>query len=949
MNQLEELFSDRHIGSNQLEIDDMLNYLGYEEIDDLIKDALPSAIYDQQEYDDKFFSEYEVHTVLKEIASKNKIFKNYIGMGYNDSILPAVIKRNVLEDPGWYTAYTPYQPEISQGRLEALLNFQHLIVDLTDLDIANASLLDEATAAAEAMQIMYRSDKNDRNALLISKYCHPQTIAVVEVRAKSLGLDLVIGDLNDFNGDVFFGAIVQNPDTLGRIHDFSDFINKVHESNALVSMSVDILSLVMLKTPGEMDADIAFGSAQRFGVPLGYGGPHAAFISTRQEFKRLLPGRLVGLSVDELGKPALRLALQTREQHIRREKATSNICTAQVLLAVIAGFYAVYHGPKGLNRIAKKVNFMTYLTMKNLSKHGYQIINENFFDTLTIFTNDKTDIIMHRAEEHEVNLRKINDLQIGVSLDETTNIQDVNLLIEIFSEQSVDIVMDKFINQDYYFDKSLTRETKFLDHPTFHKYHSETEMMRYLNRLKKKDIALDQSMIALGSCTMKLNSASSMIPISWPEFANLHPFAPTHQSVGYQEVIGDLSEMLTELTGFDSVSFQPNAGSQGEYAGLLVINKWHHENNSLNRKVCLIPSSAHGTNPASAKMAGLDVVIVACDQDGNIDIDDLSQKAEEYKNNLACLMITYPSTHGVFESTIKEICEIIHNNGGLVYMDGANLNALVGICKPGNIGPDVAHFNLHKTFSIPHGGGGPGVGPIGVVKELSHLLPNHPVIKHAGPDSGIGPVAAAPWGSASILVISWVYMKMMGYKKLQLATKIAILNANYIAKKLEPHFKILYKGLNELVAHECIVDLRVFQESSSVNAEDIAKRLIDYGFHAPTMSWPVTNTFMIEPTESESKTEIDRFCDAMINISNEIKKIVDGTWLIDDNPIIHAPHTAEMALALEWKHCYSREEAAFPLASIRSNKYWAPVSRINNAFGDKNLFCSCPPIESLVS
>ncbi len=949
MNQLEELFSDRHIGSNQLDIDEMLNYLSYDKLDDLIEDVLPSAIYDQPKYDDACFSEYEVHKVLKEIASKNKIFKNYIGMGYNDSILPAVIKRNVLEDPGWYTAYTPYQPEISQGRLEALLNFQHLIIDLTGLDIANASLLDEATAAAEAMQIMYRSDNTERNSLLISKDCHPQTIAVVEVRAKSFGLNLVIGDINDFDGDIFFGVIVQNPDTLGRVHDFSNFINDVHESNSLISMSVDLLSLVMLKTPGEMNADIAFGSAQRFGVPLGYGGPHAAFISTKQEFKRLLPGRLVGLSIDHLGKPALRLALQTREQHIRREKATSNICTAQVLLAVIAGFYAVYHGPKGLQRIAKKVNAMTHLTMKNLSKHGYDILNENFFDTLTIFTNDNTDVIMQRAEARGVNLRKINNLQVSIALDETTNIKDVNLLIEIFSEQSVDIDINEINDQAYYFDKSLTRKTNILDHPTFHKYHSETEMMRYLNRLKKKDIALDQSMIALGSCTMKLNSASSMIPISWPEFANLHPFAPINQSIGYQEIIENLAEMLTELTGFDSVSFQPNAGSQGEYAGLLVINKWHQENNAPNRKICLIPSSAHGTNPASAKMAGLDVVIVACDQDGNIDIDDLSQKAEQYKNNLACLMITYPSTHGVFESTIIEICEIIHQKGGLVYMDGANLNALVGICKPGHIGPDVAHFNLHKTFSIPHGGGGPGVGPIGVVKKLSHLLPNHPIIKDAGPVSGIGPVAAAPWGSASILVISWVYMKMMGYKKLQLATKIAILNANYIAKKLEPHFQILYKGLNELVAHECIVDLRVFKESSSVTAEDIAKRLIDYGFHAPTMSWPVTNTFMIEPTESESKTEIDRFCNAMIHIASEIKKVVDGTWLVNDNPIINAPHTAEMVISTEWNHCYLREEAAFPLTAIRSNKYWSPVGRINNAFGDKNLFCSCPPIESLVS
>ena len=948
MNYFEEHFSTRHIGPSEKEIGSMLDFLGYNDLDHLISDALPSDIFSHNEYEDIFYSEQSVHEELKKIANKNLVFKNFIGMGYSNSVLPSVIKRNVLEDPGWYTAYTPYQPEISQGRLEALLNFQHLIIDLTGLDIANASLLDEATAAAESMQIMYRSDPKNRNSLLIHRNCHPQVIAVVKLRGDSLGINIIVGDIKQFNANDFFGVILQNPDTYGAIYDYSAFIKKIHDSNSLVAIGTDLLSLTLIKTPAEMGADISFGSAQRFGVPLGFGGPHAAFIAIKQEFKRLLPGRLVGLSVDKLNKPALRLALQTREQHIRREKATSNICTAQVLLAVIAGFYAVYHGPEGLKKIAKKIHIMTNILSQALINSNFQIIQEMFFDTLTIMTKDKTDKIISDAEKLKINLRKINNEMVGVALDETTNLSDLNKLVKIFTGIDQHYTEIDLLSGAISIDKTLIRKTDFLQHPTFHKYHSETEMMRYLNRLKSKDIALDQSMIPLGSCTMKLNSAAEMVPISWPEFSEIHPFSPNYQTEGYMQIIDELSSMLTELTGFNSISFQPNAGSQGEYAGLLVIKKWHQEQGSLSRNICLIPSSAHGTNPASAKMAGLDVVIIKCDSDGNVDIEDLKEKALLHENNLACLMITYPSTHGVFESTIKEICTIIHDQGGLVYMDGANLNALVGICKPGLIGADVAHFNLHKTFAIPHGGGGPGVGPIGTVKKLAHLLPNHPLNEFAGPDTGIGPVSAAPWGSASILVISWVYMKLMGLNKLKLATKIAILNANYIAKKVESHYKILFKGINQLVAHECIIDLRIFKEFSGITAEDIAKRLIDYGFHAPTMSWPVPNTFMVEPTESESKFEIDRFCSAMIQIAEEIKKITKKEWSVEDNPIINAPHTSEMLLTTDWKHCYTREEAAYPLASIRNNKYWCPVARIDNVFGDKNLFCSCPPIETIV-
>ncbi len=949
MHELRETFSSRHIGPSEIEIKEMLDFLNYESLDDLILDALPHSIYNERDDEEIFLSEYELHNNLSLIAKQNALFNNFIGLGYYNSILPSVIKRNVLEDPGWYTAYTPYQPEISQGRLEALLNFQHLVIDLTGLDIANASLLDEATAAAEAMLMMYRSDKKERNSILVSDSCHPQTIELLKIRAASMGIDVDVNQFNAFQPETHFGVIVQNPDTYGNVFDFSSLIQNVHENGAMVAMATDLLSLVIMKTPGDMNADIAFGSAQRFGVPLGYGGPHAAFIATKEELKRMLPGRLVGLSVDSLDRPALRLALQTREQHIRREKATSNICTAQVLLAVIAAFYAVYHGADGLKKIAKRVQAFTNLMCQQLESSGFKVLNENFFDTITVFTGDQTSEILNRAEKLNTNLRIVDDQHLSFSIDETHSHNDIALLMEIFTINNKVFTDHDLLNLDIRFEDSLKRQSSFLQHPTFQKYHSETEMMRYLKRLKSKDIALDESMIPLGSCTMKLNSSAAMIPISWPEFANLHPFVPINQASGYIQIINELISMLTELTGFHDVSLQPNAGSQGEYAGLLVIKKWHEENHSSNRKVCLIPSSAHGTNPASAKIAGLDVVIVACDDEGNIDVADLRQKAEDNKDNLACLMITYPSTHGVFESSIIEICEIVHQFGGLVYMDGANLNALVGICKPGEIGPDVAHFNLHKTFSIPHGGGGPGVGPIGVVKKLSHLLPNHPLIAEAGPQTGIGPIAAAPWGSASILIISWIYMKLMGFDKLKLATKIAILNANYLAKSLEANYKILFKGENNLVAHECIVDLRMFKESVNITAEDIAKRLIDFGYHAPTMSWPVLNTFMIEPTESESKAEIDKFCNAMNKIADEINRISKGVWLTEDNPIINSPHTAEMVTNDNWDHCYSREEAVFPLVSVQNNKYWPPVGRINNAFGDKNLFCSCPPIESTVS
>ena len=873
-------------------------------------------------------------------------------MGYYNSLTPNVILRNILENPGWYTSYTPYQPEVAQGRLEMLLNFQQLIIDLTGMDIANASLLDEATAAAEAVGLCQRLDKSESNKIFISDSCNPQTIDLIKTRTEPFGLELFIGNDKEYLSkikDNLICGVLAYPGTLGDIKDPSEIISQIHKKNGKVILISDLLSLTKLKTPAELGADIAVGSAQRFGIPMGYGGPHAAFIATKEELKRMLPGRLVGLSVDSLDRPALRLALQTREQHIRREKATSNICTAQVLLAVIAGFYAVYHGADGLKKIAQRVHAFTNLLYQELIDSGFKVLNQNFFDTLTIFTDDQTSEILSRAKKLKTNLRQVDNQHIALSIDETHSHDNIALLIEIFTSKKKLSNDQDLLNLGMHIDDSLIRESSFLQHPTFQKYHSETEMMRYLKRLKTKDIALDESMIPLGSCTMKLNSSAAMIPISWPEFANLHPFVPIEQASGYMHIIDSLGSMLTELTGFHSVSLQPNAGSQGEYAGLLVIKKWHEENHSINRKICLIPSSAHGTNPASAKVAGLEVVIIACDNEGNIDINDLKQKAQEYKDDLACLMVTYPSTHGVFENSIIEICEIVHQYGGLVYMDGANLNALVGICKPGKIGPDVAHFNLHKTFSIPHGGGGPGVGPIGVVEKLSHLLPNHPLIEEAGPKTGIGPIAAAPWGSASILIISWIYMKLMGFDRLKFATKIAILNANYLAKKLEVDYKILFKGENSLVAHECIVDLRLFKELVNVTAEDIAKRLIDFGFHAPTMSWPVANTFMIEPTESESKSEIDKFCNAMNKIAQEINKISEGIWSKEDNPIINSPHTAEMVTNNDWNHCYSREEAVFPLVAVQNNKYWPPVGRINNAFGDKNLFCSCPPIESTVS
>ncbi|SDA55225.1 glycine dehydrogenase [Pseudomonas sp. NFPP33] len=937
-------FIARHIGPRDADTTAMLELLGYDSVDALTGAVIPESIKGTSILGEQpGLSEADALAKIKAIAAKNLQFKNFIGQGYYGTHTPSPILRNLLENPAWYTAYTPYQPEISQGRLEALLNFQTLISDLTGMQIANASLLDEATAAAEAMTFCKRLSKNKAaNTFFVSRHCHPQTLDVLRTRAEPLGIDIEVGDEATItDASAYFGALLQYPASNGDIFDYRALVERFHAANALVAVAADLLALTLLTPPGEFGADVALGSAQRFGVPLGFGGPHAAYFATRDAFKRDMPGRLVGMSVDRFGKPALRLAMQTREQHIRREKATSNICTAQVLLANIASMYAVYHGPKGLTEIAQRVHSFTAILALGLTKLGHSVEQQHFFDTLSIKTGAKTAELHAKARAAGINLREIDAERLGLSLDETTDQAAVEALLALFAgDQAAPAVSDLAAQIASRLPQGLLRQSAILQHEVFNRYHSETELMRYLRKLADKDLALDRSMIPLGSCTMKLNAASEMIPVTWPEFGNLHPFAPVEQAAGYTQLTTELEAMLCAATGYDAVSLQPNAGSQGEYAGLLAIRAYHLSRGDDQRDICLIPQSAHGTNPATASMAGMRVVVTACDARGNVDIADLKAKAEEHKDRLAAIMITYPSTHGVFEEGIREICQIIHDNGGQVYIDGANMNAMVGLCAPGQFGGDVSHLNLHKTFCIPHGGGGPGVGPIGVKSHLAPFLPGH---GHMARKQGA--VSAAPFGSASILPITWMYITMMGGNGLKRASQMAILNANYIARRLEEHYPVLYSGEGGLVAHECILDIRPLKDSSGISVDDVAKRLIDFGFHAPTMSFPVAGTLMIEPTESESKEELDRFCDAMIAIREEIRAVEQGRLDKDDNPLKNAPHTA-LELVGEWHHAYSREQAVYPLASLIEAKYWPPVGRVDNVYGDRNLVCACPSIEA---
>ena len=940
-------FIKRHIGTSKEEQSKMLNELGYESLDDLIKDTVPEKIHFKDELSiGEPNSEHEALRKLKIVSKKNQIYSNFIGMGYYGTYTPNVIVRNILENPGWYTSYTPYQPEVAQGRLEMLLNFQQMIIDFTGMDIANASLLDEGTAVAEAMGLSHRINKNDSNLIFISENCHPQTIDVVKTRAEPMGLKMIVGndneELDKLKEDLVCG-IIQYPGTLGDIKDPSESISKIHKKKGKAILACDLLALAKLKTPRELGADIAVGSSQRFGIPMGYGGPHAAFFATKDEFKRSMPGRIIGVSVDRHGNKAYRLSLQTREQHIRRDKATSNICTAQALLAIVSAAYAIYHGPEGIRAISERVSQLAKNFSDKLKQSGYKLYSDSFFDTVTIITKDKTEQIYKNALDNKVNIRKVNSSMLSISFDEKKNVYRANQLLKIFN--CTESIKENPTESLSNLPKSLLRSSKYLEHPIFNTYHSETEMVRYLKKLENKDISLNRSMIALGSCTMKLNAVAEMMPITWREFAEPHPFAPIEQMYGFRTLFSDLKNWLRSITGFSGVSLQPNAGAQGEYAGLMVIRKYHSERSESNRNVCLIPSSAHGTNPASAQMAGMKVVVVNCDKDGNVDYEDLKNKAEKHSENLGALMVTYPSTHGVFEEKIIDICELIHKHRGQVYMDGANLNALVGISKPGNFGPDVCHINLHKTFSIPHGGGGPGMGPIACKKHLEIYLPSHSVIKDCGPANGIGAVSAAPWGSSSILPISWMYIKMMGSDGLKLATQNAILNANYVAKKLKNHFPILYAGKNGNVAHECIIDIRNIKSETGVTEEDIAKRLVDFGFHAPTMSWPVPGTMMIEPTESESLSELNRFCDTLIKIKSEIDKIMSGEFDEIDNPIKNAPHTNLELTSNNWNHKYSREEAAYPEKFLKANKFWPPVARVDNVHGDKNIYCTCPSMD----
>ena len=945
---LDDQFVNRHVDPTPNEIDEMLKELGVSSLDALIDQTVPSSIRFQKDLNlPEAKSEHEALKQLKSIASQNQVFRSLMGMGYYDCITPAAIQRNILENPSWYTAYTPYQPEIAQGRLEALLNFQTLISDLTGLEISNSSLLDEATAAAEAMSMSLGVCKNKANAFFVSQNCHPQTIELLHTRAKPLGVEIIVGDHQEFDFNTpIFGALLQYPTTEGKICDYREFVEKVHEQKALVTVAADPLSLALLTPPGEWGADIAVGSTQRFGVPLGYGGPHAAYFATKEKYKRQLPGRLVGVSKDTQGKPALRLALQTREQHIRRDRATSNICTAQVLLAVIASTYAVYHGPNGIKRIAEKVHRMTVTLAEGLKRIGYSISSEPYFDTLKVETENQQ-AILEAAQEQKINLRSYDDGAVGISLDETTTVAEIVTLLQIFAgKETLPFRLEELVPElTFEFPDPFTRTSDYLTEPVFNQYHSETKLVRYLNHLQSKDLSLTTSMIPLGSCTMKLNAAAEMYPVTWAEFGKIHPFAPKAQTQGYQTLFKQLRQWLAEITGFADISLQPNAGAQGEYTGLLVIRQYHEMRGESHRNICLIPESAHGTNPASAVMCGMKVVPISCNERGDIDLDELRAKAEKYSENLAALMVTYPSTHGVFETEIQTICETIHAHGGQVYLDGANMNAQVGLCRPGDYGADVCHLNLHKTFCIPHGGGGPGMGPIGVASHLVPFLPRHPVIE-TGSEQGIGAVSAAPWGSPSILPISWMFIAMMGGKGLTHASKVAILNANYIAHRLDDSYPVLYKGNAGLVAHECIIDLRLVKKSADIGVDDIAKRLMDFGFHAPTVSWPVAGTMMVEPTESESKEELDRFCDAMIAIREEIRSIESGEVDAEDNPLKNAPHTHEMLIGDNWQYSYSREKAAYPSDWLRNYKFWPAVGRIDNAYGDRNLVCSCVGMEA---
>jgi glycine dehydrogenase len=949
MAELTEAFVERHVGPSPAELAKMLSELGFATVDELTASAVPASIRSSAPLSlDAAATETETIEELRAYAGSNRVVRSLIGLGYHGTITPPVIQRNVLEDPSWYTAYTPYQPEISQGRLEALLNFQTVVSDLTGTELANASLLDEPTAAAEAMAMARRlAPASASFRFVVDEGCHPHTIAVVQTRAEPLGIAVEVGDAASLidDGDAPFGVLVQNPSTTGEVRDLGPLVDVAHARGAQVIAATDLVACCVMTPPGEQGADIVVGSAQRFGVPMGFGGPHAGFIGTRSTNARSLPGRLVGVSRDDAGRVALRLALQTREQHIRREKATSNICTAQVLLAVVASMYAVYHGPVGLRRIAARVNSLASTLAARLRQAGFVVVHDAFFDTITIEVTSAAEAVVRRALEHDFNIRLVDADHVTIALDETTTEADVNLLARALGVAGAGTATD-FTSGESAIPEALRRTTPYLTHPVFHAHHSETSMLRYLRVLSDKDIALDRSMIPLGSCTMKLNATTEMAPISWNEWAGLHPFAPLSQAGGYLALFRDLERWLCEITGYDAVSLQPNAGSQGEYAGLLAIRAYHRSRGDADRVVCLIPASAHGTNPASAVMAGFEVVVVACDEHGNVDLDDLRAEIDTHRARLGALMVTYPSTHGVFEDEITAVCDLVHEAGGQVYLDGANLNAMVGLARPGKFGADVSHLNLHKTFCIPHGGGGPGVGPIGVRAHLAPFLPNHPLVPAAGPATGIGPVAGAPWGSALILTIPWAYIRAMGPDGLRIATQVAILNANYVAKRLAPHYPILYTGDSGLVAHECILDLRAITKQTGITVDDVAKRLIDYGIHAPTMSFPVAGTLMVEPTESENLEELDRFCSAMIAIRDEINEVASGALDRTDNPLTNAPHTAEEVTADEWQHAYPRSRAAYPVPSLRRTKYWPPVGRIDGAQGDRNLMCSCPPLSA---
>lgn len=945
-------FIARHIGPSADETAAMLATLGAESLEALTRDTVPGTI-----LRDPFItvgeplSEREALAKLRRIANKNKVLTSFIGMGYYDTLVPNVILRNVLENPGWYTAYTPYQPEIAQGRLEAILNFQTMTMDLTGLEMASASLLDEATAAAEAMAMAKRVSKSKSNSFFVADNVYPQTIDVVKTRAEMFGFEVIVEPAAHAVKHDVFGALLQYPDRTGELHNLEKLIAAIQANNGIVAVAADIMSLVLLKSPGEMGADMVLGSAQRFGVPMGYGGPHAAFFATREKYKRSLPGRIIGVSKDSRGNMALRMAMQTREQHIRREKANSNICTAQVLLANMASFYAVYHGPHGLKLIASRINRLTDIVALGLKEKGVKLVNNHWFDTLTFDWAGDADALVQSAVAQGLNLRVDGNGRFGLSVDEAKTRADVDaLFVALFGADhglEIDVLDARAAAGDVTsIPAELRRESAILTHPVFNSYHSETEMLRYIKQLENKDLSLNHSMISLGSCTMKLNATAEMIPVTWPEFGQLHPFCPEDQAAGYAELLSTLSEWLINITGYDAMSMQPNSGAQGEYAGLLAIQKYHHSRGDFHRTICLIPSSAHGTNPASAQMMSMQVVVVDCDKNGNVDLDDLRAKAAEAGDNLSCIMVTYPSTHGVYEEGIKTICDIVHSYGGQVYLDGANMNAQVGVTSPGYVGADVSHLNLHKTFCIPHGGGGPGMGPIGVKKHLAPFLPNHSVIHIQGTALSNGAVSAAPFGSASILPISWMYIAMMGGRGLREATEVAIMNANYVAKQLSPHYPILYKGRNDRVAHECIIDLRPLKESCGVTEMDVAKRLQDYGFHSPTMSFPVAGTLMVEPTESESKAELDRFIEAMVSIRQEADKVLAGEWPEDNNPLHNAPHTLADIVDSSWDRPYDRQVAAYPVAAVKVNKFWPSVNRIDDVYGDRNLVCSCPSVDS---